>query len=900
MSSTVLREKIILVGLVLWLSAFSVLAQSNSVLSQGDWYKCAVTKDGVFRIDYTWLRNAGINPDQIDPRNIRLYASGTGMLPQANNAPRMQDLTELAIFVAGEADGKFDRQDFLLFYGQGPDRLGFNLQKQMFSYQNNLFTDKNFYFLTIAGAPGKRLGQAENLAGSFPTVQEFDDFAFYENEKFNLLKSGREWFGEQFDNALEATVQFNITGILPNTPIRFASHVMAQSITDCSFKLYFNNNVLATQPIAAVPNSTYAIKGRKMGDTLLLNSTNVQASSRSTQDIKYQFSKGGIGLSVGYLNFFLFSFKRALAQYGDATFFLSSSSLANAVSSFVVNNTSSESTVWEITDPLNVKLQTVQNSGTQTSFSVNTQNLRRFVVFNNTKGDAPTFEVKLKNQNLRAMAPAQLLIIAHLNFEVEAKRLATHRSTRSGISTAVVNTDAIYNEYAGGKQDFTALRDFIRDLYRKPGSSLQNVLLFGRGSYDYKARVLNNTNFVPIYESVNSLSPLETYSSDDFYTLLDDNEGDWLENPVQNSTMDIGIGRLPVKTKEEAKILVDKLISYDTDSRTTGSWHKNFLFVADDGDFNIHQSQADQLANAIEASNPEIDTRKLYLDAFNQVQLNTGGSSPDCAKEIDLAVRKGYGIVNYTGHGNERLWMDERTLTDQVIMGWKNSPELPLFVTATCEFGRNDDPFIISGGERILLQAKGGGIGLVTTARPVNSSTNFTLNRAFYQSFFTKTNNQYRSLGAIFRDTKNSSMSGVANRNFSLLGDPSIQMYWGDLHVAVDEVKTASGSSTLKGLSSVTVKGQIKSGGNTATGFSGTVDITLFDRPSALVTKGNENPPFSYSQWTNVLFNGSATVTGGSFQVNFVLPQNVPAAAATGKLSAHAFASNGLEALGFS
>ncbi|MFM7851915.1 MAG: type IX secretion system sortase PorU, partial [Flammeovirgaceae bacterium] len=761
------------------------------------------------------------------------------------------------------------------------------------------FSDKNFYFLTIADAPGKRLGQSENITGSFPAIQEFEDFAFYENEKFNLLKSGREWFGEQFDNTLEATIQFNINGILPNTPITFTSHVMAQSITDCSFKVLFNNTELLTQPIAAVPNSTYAIKGRKVGDTLLINSNNVQAHSRSAQEIKYVFNKGGPGLSVGYLNFFLFSFKRALAQYGDITFFLSSASLSNTISNFIVGNTSSATVVWDISDPHNPKAQPTLFNGTQSSFSVNTQKLRRFVVFNTDKVAAPAFESSLKNQNLQAMTPPNLLIIAHPSFETEAKRLAAHRNSVSGISATVVTTEMIYNEYAGGKQDFTALRDFIRDLYKKPGSSLQNVLLFGRGSYDYKSRVPNNTNFVPIYESVNSLGPLETYSSDDYYALLDDDEGEWLENPVQNSTMNIGIGRLPVKTVSEAKNIVDKLIVYDTESRQSGAWHKNFLFVADDGDFNIHQSQADQLANLVETSNPEFDIRKLYLDTFNQIQLNTGVISPDCAKAIDLAVRKGYGIVNYTGHGNERLWMDERTLTDQVITGWKNLPELPLFVTATCEFGRNDDPFIVSGGERILLQPKGGGIGLVTTARPVNSSTNFTLNRAFYQSFFNKANNQFRDLGSILRDTKNNSLSGVGNRNFSLLGDPSMKLYQGDLQATIDEVKTSSGSTTLKGLSTVSIKGQIKSGGNIATNFSGDVDFTLFDHPSTVVTKGNENPPFTFSQRTNVLFNGSASVKNGTFQANFILPQNVPSTPAAGKLSVHAFSKNGLEAMGY-
>lgn len=875
-------------------------AQVNSILSKGDWYRFSVENDGVFRIDFNLLRSTGINPDQVDPRNIRIYTGMPGMLPQANSASRMQDLTELAISISGEEDGKFNGQDFILFYGQGPDRFSYNAQKQLFDYQNNLFTDKNYYFLTVSDSPGKRLGNSENITGTFPQIQEFDDFAFYENDKFNLLKSGREWFGEQFDNILEVTVQFNIAGIVNNSPIKFTSHVMAQSITDCSFKVSFNGNEILTQPIAAVPNTTYAMKGRKVADTLQINSTVVQASSRTSQDIKYQFTKGSSGLSVGYLNYFLFAFKRQLAQYGDITSFTSSAALANPVSTFTINTTTSASTVWEITDPYNVKLQASNLSGTQTIFSTPTTVLKRFVVFNSSKAVAPGFDSKLKNQNLHSIAPTSFIIITHPTFETEAKRLAEHRSTQSGVTTSVVTTDDVYNEYAGGKQDFTALRDFIRDVHKRPGSILQNVLLFGRGSYDYKNRVVGNTNYVPIYESVNSLSPLETYSSDDFYALLDDNEGEWQESPAQNSTMNIGIGRLPVKTKDEARAVVDKLIAYDTDSRKSGAWRNDFLFVADDGDFNIHQSQADQLASSIEATNPEFNTKKLYLDSYNQIKRNTGEFSPDASKALDLLVRKGQAIVNYTGHGSERVWMQEQVLTESTVLSWKNAPEYPLFVTATCEFGRNDDPFIISSGEKILLQPKGGGIALVTTARPVNSSTNFTLNRAFYLSFLNKTNNEFRDLGSIVRDTKNNSLSGVSNRNFSLLGDPSIRLFTGSSQLVIDEVKTANGSTTLKGLSNVTIKGQVKNGGNLISSFSGEADFTLFDKQTTSVTKGSENPPFTFTEWSTELYQGKASIVNGVFQLNFIMPTNVADTVDKGKLTAHAYTSSGEEAFGYS
>jgi hypothetical protein len=244
--------------------------------------------------------------------------------------------------------------------------------------------------------------------------------------------------------------------------------------------------------------------------------------------------------------------------------------------------------------------------------------------------------------------------------------------------------------------------------------------------------------------------------------------------------------------------------------------------------------------------------------------------------------------------------MQEQVLTETIVLNWKNSPEYPLFVTATCEFGRNDDPFIISSGERILLQPKGGGIGLVTTARPVNSSTNFTLNRAFYTALFLKENNKYRDLGSIFRDTKNTSISGVSNRNFSLLGDPSMTIGFSNKEVVIDEIKTTTGSSTLKGLSQVKAKGQLKEAGTKLANFNGEVFITLYDKPIVEITKGSEGTsPFTYSQWDNVLFSGRASAINGNFEVNFVMPRNVDAIPSTGKLSLYATASN-QDAFGYS
>lgn len=887
------------------LISVSALCQS-SVLSSGIWYKFSVTEDGVYKISYALLQKAGINPAQIDPKNVRIFTGQVGMLPQANSVNRIKDLAEVAITVVGEEDGKFNSSDYVLFYANGPDAHSYDTKSSFFSYQSNLYSTKNFYFLTISSSPGRRISSGSVSSGNFPLITQFDDFAYYENDKYNLLHSGRQWFGEQFDQTLQLTVQADIPGIVPSSNIKLTSHVMAHSITDCSFSVSYNNAAVITQKIAAVPNTTFDIKGRVAIDTISLDETSVSASSKTAQLIKYQFNKGGPGISVGYLDYLLLGVKRKLALYGSQTFFISSESLANPFSAFQINAVSSTGLVWDVTDPVKAKSQITQLNNDAFTFSTRSDSLKRFVVFDPAKISSPSFESKVNNQNLHGITSADVLIISHPTLVNEAVRLGAHRQSHDQLAVVSVTTDAVYNEYSGGKPDPTALRDFIRDVYKKSNGALKYVLLFGRGSYDYKDRVLSNTNLVPTYESFASLDPLATYSSDDYYGFLEDTEGSWGEDPPVNYSMDVGVGRIPAKDAADAQAIVDKLIDYDTNPNRFGPWRKNFLFVADDGDTNLHESQSDQLANSIEQNHSEFDAKKLFLDEYKQITKPIGQFSPDATKALDLAIRQGKVVINYTGHGSERVWAQEQLLTPDLVTGLKNAPKYPLFVTATCEFGRNDDPFIISSAELLLLQKKGGAIGLVTTARPVYSTSNFQLNQAFYEAVFTKSDGQFRRLGDIMRDTKNKSVSGDSNRNFSLLGDPSMKLAFANDQVVATEIKTTTGSDTLKALSSVSIKGQIQNAGNPVSNFNGTVYVTLFDKIQNLKTLGDSNetvnptaPPYNFSERSNKLFRGSASVLQGKFQVDFDMPRNLVSGFSNGKLSFYAFQDDATEASGY-
>jgi hypothetical protein len=894
-----------LIFLLFWCACVATKAQ-ESVLRSGSWSKLAVEKNGIYKINHDLLRKMGFDPSKVDPRKIKIFGQGGGMLPQRNSSTRPYDLVENSIYIQGETDGKFDKQDFILFFAEGPDKFAFDTQRDIFFYENNLYCDHNYYFLTVSEDAGKRIATSETQGSGFPVIREFNDFVYYEQDilKLNDPKSGREWYGEKFGvSTNQHTFSPTVNGIRQG-PFKIVSDVLSQSYTNSSFKLSVNGVLVNEQKIPPIPNTRYGVKAIHKRDTFLLDASALGADSRSTQEVKYEFIKG-TGASDGYLDFFLLNFNRALALYNNQTFFVSAASLNNPVSQFEVASVPTGATIWDVTDPANCKSQNFSIVNGVATFSTATDQLKQFIVVNATI-EAPVIVNKVENQNLHGLSTPNLIIVTHPLFKPDALRLADHRRSFSGWTVEVVTPEEIYNEFSSGRQDVSAIRDFTKHLHDKNPDALKALLLFGKGSFDFKDRSPGNTNFVITYESRNSLHPLQTFSSDDYFAFMEDHEGEWREDPAQNHTLDLGIGRLPVMTAEEAKNCVDKIIDYDTNKKNFGSWRKQITFVADDGNGEdgytvLHQSQADQLAGFIEDLNPAVDTRKLFMGSYPKEIKANREVIPKLTNDIIRSFDRGSLIINYTGHGSEKQWGDENVFNDKTIEELENKV-YPFMVTATCEFGRHDNPNEISSAELAVIQKEGGVIGIVTTARPVNATTNFNLNQAFYEALFERDNGKYSSIGEVFRKTKNNSINGVANRNFSLLGDPSLTLALPSDHVELTEIKTTSGSDTLKALSTVIAKGEIRNfGGNKLDTFNGTVELTLFDKETDFVTTGRNNPSFQYRQWFNALFRGKATVKDGAFELTFVIPKNIAYTVAPGKMSLYAVdTSTGSEAIGSS
>ncbi len=739
-----------------------------SVLASGPWLKVAVATDGLYRISTDQLRQVGWDPAQINPHHLQLYGYGGGMLPQPLDSACFQDLPQNAIWITGAEDDRLDVQDEIIFYGQSPNRLRYHPSGAGYAlhYEKNLYADSSYYFLTVGEAPGQRVSTIPSESNGGTLTAEYNAYATYENDAFNLRKSdagsGREWYGESFSGGQTQSFPLGLAGATGG-PVTMSVEVLGTSITALSFAVSLNGSGLGTLPVNAIADARYTAKGTAAQATFV--QTNPAGGAALSVGLGYQ------GSGIAYLNKIRVEALLPL-RYEQPFTFRSLASAGQELATFRISASPEDLIVWNVTNPQAAfRAELVRQEG-EHSFVVRTEGeLREFAAAGLADLPAATVVGPVAPQNLKDGNVPNLVIVSPPAFRAEADRLAELRRAHDGLSVRVVSLPEIYNEFSSGRQDVSAIRNYLKYLYDTDSAQIHYLLLFGKGSYDYRYRV-GNTNFVPTYESRNSVHPIFSYSSDDYYGFLEDDEGAWEESFSGDHTLEIGVGRLPVKTVAEARVVVDKLIHYATSAQTHGSWRNRVVFVADDGDNNKHQRDAEQLAEGVDTAYASFSSTKIYLDAFPQEALAGGEAAPVVNQRIERELKQGALIMNYTGHGSETRWTQENIFNVNTINQLRNHDQLSFFVTATCEFGRHDDPDQVSGAEQLILSERGGAIGLVTTARPVYSNTNLLLNRAFYAQVFTQRDGEFLTVGEIFRTHQKQRPQRTGEPQFFAAGRP--------------------------------------------------------------------------------------------------------------------------------
>ena len=897
---------------------------ASSKLSLGNWYRFTVAGDGVHKITYAFLQELGIDMNGLGPDRINLYGNHFGLLPFQNNVQRPTDLLVNAIEVVDGGDGNFGPNDHLLFYASGAQRwdandsiaeFGLDATDVHFKHTKNVFTDSASYFIGLDVEPPVRVAAASLTEDpATTTVTAFDDHQYIERDIVNLLKSGRTWYGEIFDLTTSYTFGFNSPFPAAGDSATLCISGAARTVGTAnysSFDVTSGSALDVNFTVQGVTENYTGALGRAFNRCFKF------VPGSASVPVGVTFNKFNPVTSKAWLDHLELNARRELRMVGTQMGFrdLNSVALGN-VAEFVLDQAQSVTRIWEITDPTSARRVDFTVDGDSKRFRLHTDSLRQFIAFRDDDYLEPMAVGPVPSQNLHATTlPTDLVIVCPPEFQSAAMRLAERRVSE-GLTVAIVSPQQVYNEFSSGARDATAIKRYMRLLYDKaesdPTLMPRYLLLFGDGSFNNISLDPSNQNHIPSYQTLDALDPSKSYTSDDYFGLLDPAEGEGTGDLV-----DLGVGRFPVSSLAQAEEVVSKVLNYDgLQLLTSGNarcsangdggladWRTHVLFASDDQEGDgyegiIHMDQSDFMARRVETEHPGMNVDKIYLDAYQQISTPGGERYPQAINELREGVEKGLFLLNYIGHGGEVGWAHERFLDNNTILGWTNKDRLPLFMTATCEFSRWDDPTRTSAGEYVLLNPQGGGIGLMTTTRLAYSNQNFELTQNFYDHVFSTTDELGRSqrLGDVFRQTKRgitaAQPSQRNHRNFCLLGDPSMRLALPRNSLQLTSITDTSGNAidTLKALATVRVQGFIDGGdGQPMADFNGQVIPIVYDKAQTQSTLANDGGnPFTFKLRNNIIYRGRATVTNGQFNFTFVVPKDINYQVGPGRVSCYA------------
>ncbi|MBT8252701.1 MAG: type IX secretion system sortase PorU, partial [Bacteroidia bacterium] len=468
-----------------------------------------------------------------------------------------------------------------------------------------------------------------------------------------------------------------------------------------------------------------------------------------------------------------------------------------------------------------------------------------------------------------------------------------------GLKVKVVSLDEVYHEFSSGNPDVGAIRNMVRYIYDNvddPDQKIKYLCLFGDASYDYKDRISNNTNVVPSWHSYNSFSLSGSFVADDFFGMMDPNEG----TMIPSDRLDLAVGRILADTPQRAKEMVDKIKDYYAPA-SYGSWRNNFITISDDVDESwetILQSTTDEIGNIVTADKPFVNVTKIHSDSYQQESTAGGQRYPDVNKAIFDAMEVGALVVNYFGHGGEDGLARERIWDKNNVQEINNVCKLPLFVTVTCEYTKFDNPNRPTAGEFLYWNKDAGAIGLITTTRQIFVSVGVAMNIILKNYLFALGSNDYPSMAEALRLTKNDpGISSIEQRRLIFfIGDPAMKLAFPKPDVRltrVNDVPVSDQIQTLEALGYAKIDGEvIDEGGNVLTDYNGVLTATIYDKEierSTLAndgtTEGGQLIVLDYTTLGEVIFRGQASVTNGQFSFDFIVPRDIGIPVGNGKVS---------------
>lgn len=853
----------------------------RSVLADGHWVKIRVSESGVCRMSFSELRSAGLEPSQ-----VRVFGYGGAQKEQDFSKPNIDDLPQVPVYVG---------EDYILFYVQGPISWTYNGSR--FAHTRNTYSDFGYYLLSDDAGDMLLFPEAEAISGSPTDVTYYSYYQVQDEDSVNLIDrtgvsgGGRTFYGEQFAAGQTRTFTFS-TPYANGDNSSVYIDMAANAATTSTVKAKLNNTSSKSIYISSIPDHyTFGVAG-----TISMNG----ASEEQNQRVTMQFVNSNAS-ALAWLNYIEITTPSELVMTGS---YMGIRSLVNRNTTnpvrFLLRNTTASTQIWDVTDLAAIQRMPTTMVDDQLAW-VGTQadGVHEYIAVNTDGTKFVQAEVvgEVKNQNLHALSNIDYIIICPEGYEDVSEDLAKAHEAKQAITYAIVTDQQVYNEFSSGTPDATAYRWLMKMLYDRAkngiGQQPRWLLLMGHGTFDNRKLLRNSgTSLLLTYQSKNSVNEIKAYATDDYFAYLDDNEG----AIDTQGRMDIGVGRLPVESLDEARTTVDKLIQYIRNEQT-GKWKNQLVYLADDGENGTHTETAEKSAELVRIKNPDFIVHKIFLDAYPQ-EVNASGESYPLAKNRVLNLLKnGVLFFNYSGHGGYNAITNESILNLKDIAGMTNKNQA-FWLFATCNFAQCDAGKR-SAAETAVLNPKGGAIGILAATRTVYASQNTNLNRSVCDTLFGHSDvfHYDMTLGEAISIGKNLLGSDENKLAYVLLGDPCMRLnYPTDYHV-----ETLTEMDTLNALSVQHVEGRIIDEDlNTVSDFNGKVDITIYDKMQSIPTRDNDNAGgdprvIAYNDYPNTIFSGATDVKDGLFNYTFMVPKDIRYNFDNGRIVYYAVTADSLE-----
>ena len=854
---------------------------SQSVLNEGKYVKISVKESGIHSISYEALKEWGI-----EPANVAILGYGGAMLSENFTVERWDDLPSVAFYMHKGADGIFNEGDYVLFYAQGPVSWSVN-KYGSWCHTQNPYSNLGYYFVTDKQQiqrliePSKQQYNTESVID----VDWYTSLHVYEKDSFNLIDltgqsgGGRQFYGEFFNAQFASrTFTFALNNVRTDLDAKCVVDMAAVSGSVTPLQINYANGSKSLR-IAAISQSDFHTKATTGNTTI-----KTKPSSVDVQRVEIQFN-GNKG-ATAYLNSIELHVPCGLKMLGQELSIVNIDQLD--LSQSIRYNMESENgniQVWRVTDGVNVEQMPVEYDGKTLTWVGSNKSIEHYVALDVNAKDwkTPTKVGVVANQNLHALENIDYVIICPEDFVEPSKRLAQKHEEVDGLTWAVVTEQQVFNEFSSGTPDASAYRWLMKMLYDRANGDAtrqpKSLLLMGNGTYDNrKLLAASGERKLLTFQAVNSVDEVKAYATDDYFGFLNDNAGiSDGEFDEKRASMNIGVGRLPVRTLAEANSVVDKICTY-MDDRILGKWKSQILFLADDGDNGMHVETAEKGAEELRPRNKDFMLHKIYLDAHTQEVSAAGESYPLAKNQFDNLMSNGVLFMDYSGHGGYNNITNELFMKTADILKMNNT-NLGFWFLATCSFSHFDGG-VVSAGEHAVLNPNGGAIGVLSACRTVYATQNTTLNRNLCDTLFGHTNpfDYHMTLGEATRIAKNRTGYDANKLPYILLADPALKLnYPTDL-----QVKTILEVDTMHALTSQTIKGYIQTYAlDTAYWFNGKLDITILDKMQQITTRDNDETieenknRIIYDDYPNTLFSGQTDVVDGKFEFTFMVPKDI-------------------------